>query len=73
MWQAADSEATCSSLSPEVRASLQALIQYAPMCDEIESFWRDPDHQRASTWDDHRDINEVMLATSLVPAGFLHR
>jgi hypothetical protein len=73
MWQAQDTAATYSSQSPEVRASLKALIQYAPICDEIVSFWRDPDHQRATTWSEHRDINEVMLATSLVPVGFLHR
>jgi len=46
-------------------------MEYAPMREEIESFWRDTAHQRASTWTEHRDINEVMLATSLEPEGFL--
>jgi hypothetical protein len=72
MWQAVDSGTKRSSTSPEVRARLQVLIQYAPMRDEIESFWCKPEHQRASTWSAHRDINEVMLATNLVPGGFLH-
>jgi hypothetical protein len=72
MWQAADTEAKRSATTPELRALLQALMQYAPIRDEIESFWRDPAQQRASTWSEHRDINEVMLATSLVPGGFLH-
>jgi len=40
-------------------------------CDEIEAFWRDPEHQRVTTWTEHQDINEVMLATSLAPDGFL--
>ena len=71
MWQAADREAKRSTRSGEVHARLRALIQYAPMRDEIESFWRDPEHRRASTWSEHRDINEVMLATSLAPDGFL--
>ena len=47
------------------------VLRYGPMGDEIESFWRDPDQQRADTWSEHRDINEVMLATSLAPDGFL--
>jgi hypothetical protein len=71
MWQAADSEALCSSTSYEVHARLQALYQYAPMRDEIESFWRNPEHRRTSTWSEHLDINKVMLATSLAPDGFL--
>ena len=37
----------------------------------IESFWLDPRHRQQRTWSAHRDINEVMLATSLVPDGFL--
>lgn len=37
----------------------------------IESFWRTPEHRRARSWSEHRDINEVMLATSLAPEGFL--
>lgn len=41
------------------------------MADEIERFWQDPRHQASPTWEDHRDINQVMLATSLHPEGFL--
>ena len=40
-------------------------------CAEIESFWLPPEHRRVRTWLDHEDINDVMLATSLVPEGFL--
>lgn len=50
---------------------LHALLQYLPLRDEIEDFWRDPEHRRGATWLEHQDINEVMLATSLAPAGFL--
>jgi hypothetical protein len=57
--------------SPEVRAALAVLMRYVPMGDEIESFLRDPARQRAGTWSEHRDINAVMLATSLAPDGFL--
>ncbi|MEA3292463.1 MAG: hypothetical protein U9Q71_09220 [Pseudomonadota bacterium] len=69
MWQAA--AASRAAASPEVYALLQTLTRYTSLGNEIESFWRNPEHQRASTWSEHRDINEVMLATSLVPKGFL--
>jgi len=57
--------------SPEVQERLDALKPYVPLGSAIESFWLDPAHQEARTWSGHRDINEVMLATSLVPGGFL--
>ena len=55
----------------EVHEQIEALAPYRALGPEIESFWRRPQHREARTWSEHRDINEVMLATSLVPAGFL--
>jgi hypothetical protein len=60
-----------SSLGPQERGQLEALLQYVPIGDEIESFWRQPEHQGTDTWLEHRDINEVMLATRLAADGFL--
>lgn len=48
----------------------KSLLRYLPIRDEIETFWSDPENRRSPTWTEHRDINEVMLATSLVPEGF---
>ena len=59
------------SVTPGVRAQIEALVRYASLGDEIEAFWRLPEHQHTSTWSEHRDINEVMLATRLLPDGFL--
>jgi hypothetical protein len=56
---------------PRLRTRVQELMQYLPLRDAIETFWRDPENQRSDTWTEHRDINEVMLATSLAPDGFL--
>jgi hypothetical protein len=53
------------------RELLKALKRYRTLRDDIEVFWRDPQHQSAATWTEHQDINDVMLATSLVPDGFL--
>jgi hypothetical protein len=54
-----------------LRELLKAVQQYLPLRDEIESFWRNTEHQAAETWSGHRDINTVMLATSLAPEGYL--
>lgn len=55
----------------ETRALCVALGRYTPLAAHIRSFWLDSDNQLARSWSEHRDINEVMLATSLVPEGCL--
>jgi hypothetical protein len=55
----------------EVRRELKMLSHYFPLGRQIREFWLDPVHRNSPTWSEHRDINEVMLATSLVPDGFL--
>jgi len=46
-------------------------MRHASMREAIESFWRDPEHQRPRTGSEHRDIKEVMLAACLAAEGFL--
>ena len=55
----------------DLAARLAPLLRYVSVRSEIESFWLEPEHRRADTWLEHEDINEVMLATSLAPDGFL--
>jgi hypothetical protein len=55
---------------PELQDKLRALMRYTYLRKTIENFWSDPANQ-TDTWNEHRDINEVMLATSLSPDGFL--
>ena len=50
---------------------LKVLMDYIPLREAIETFWQNPAQQQATTWTEHQDINEVMLATSLAPDGFL--
>ena len=47
------------------------LIRYVPMGETIETFWLDDTHRRSDTWKEHRDINMVMLATSLASDAYL--
>jgi hypothetical protein len=45
--------------------------EHARLGAAIVDFWLDPASRRAESWTDHQDINDVMLATALAPAGFL--
>jgi hypothetical protein len=49
----------------------EVLAPYVPVGAVIEAFWSNPEHWQSSAWSEHCDINDVMLATSLVPGGFL--
>lgn len=51
--------------TPELLAGLR---RYAALGPAIERVWLSPTSQRTAAWREHRDINSVMLATSLVPA-----
>lgn len=48
----------------------EALMQYQPLQKDIVNFWKNQVNQ-TETWEQHLDINSVMLATSLAPDGFL--
>ena len=58
---------TTSSLHQRV----EALMEYVPLREKIEQFWLDGKNRESGTWTEHREINMVMLATSLEPYGFL--
>ncbi len=68
---AGEAEADPPATSATIRARLQMLGRHLALAERIESFWLDPAHRQGGGWPEHRDINEVMLATSLVPDGFL--
>lgn len=54
-----------------LRKSVEGLSAYLPVSEKIERFWLDENNRKAGSWAEHRDINMVMLATSLAPEGFL--
>ena len=55
----------------ELHARLSGLARFLPLTELIESFWLATDNQQSNSWPGHRDINSVMLATSLAPDGYL--
>ncbi len=71
MREAAEDDRRHSRGSPDARALLEKLGRYDSLRGQIVAFWLEPDHRSGRTWTEHRDINEVMLATALAPEGFL--
>ncbi|HSO35006.1 MAG TPA: hypothetical protein VLT33_20910 [Labilithrix sp.] len=58
-------------LGVAARGSLAELKRYVSLGTEIEDFGLRPEHRRTPSWLAHEDINDVMLATTLAPDGFL--
>ncbi len=54
-----------------LRSRLAPLMRHVPLIEMIERFWLDPANRESATWREHRNINAVMLATSLAPEGCL--
>ena len=55
----------------QVYPLLKTLRNYLPLQEQIEEFWLDTRSRETAIWEDHADINMVMLATSLAPEGYL--
>jgi hypothetical protein len=55
----------------QLRSRVASLLQYAPLGEAVERFWSESANRAADSWQAHRDINTVMLATGLAPDGFL--
>jgi hypothetical protein len=59
-----------AAVSGVLRARLPDFTPYAELAAKIETFWLDPEHRQTRIWLEHRDINDVMLATCLLPEGY---
>jgi hypothetical protein len=57
--------AAAETLGPAAAAELVRIRE------SITAFWLEPAHRGSAAYRDHADINDVMLATSLAPRGFL--
>lgn len=57
--------------SDQFETGLNRLLAHIDLCEKIESFWLNEENRKNVTWREHENINCVMLATSLVPDGFL--
>ena len=68
-----EQEPNAFSDHPTVIPQLSGLTRFFPLGAAIEQFWLDPRHQQTRTWKAHLDINQVMLATCLIPDGYLEK
>jgi hypothetical protein len=50
---------------------IESLKEYQNLIGIIEKFWKMPSNQDSESWEEHENINEVMLGTCLAPDGFL--
>ncbi|MGD2132291.1 MAG: hypothetical protein PVI23_05820 [Maricaulaceae bacterium] len=64
----AEAAAASPNLTRFVSTQLEELRGKSSVSERITSFWSDPQHRNASSWMDHRDINDVMLAAALLDA-----
>jgi hypothetical protein len=55
----------------QLRGRIEAVTRYVPVAETIEEFWLEQVNRESATWQEHHDINTVMLATSLAPEGYL--
>jgi hypothetical protein len=68
-WAEKSNERTAAQTPLQLK--IAALSRYLPLAGEIEDFWLEESNREAGTWREHREINMVMLATTLAPDGFL--
>ena len=60
-----------SGAGPELPKSVESLLKYEWVGDEILAFWLSQAQHPYGRWQEHQNINDVMLATTLIPGGFL--
>ena len=55
----------------QLNSILSRLSRFYPISELINDFWSKSQHRLASSWLDHEDINNVMLATGFAPESYL--
>jgi hypothetical protein len=60
-----------SESSPALLQTIDQLLPYETLSDEIVGLWLPHAEHQDETWKAHQDINDVMLATALIPDTFL--
>lgn len=67
----ADLSAPMPAGADALAESLSRIRPFFRLSRQIEQVWLAPENRRFAAWTDHQDINDVMLATSLAPGGYL--
>ena len=56
---------------PDLRRPVELLLSHKTLCGEIVDIWLKKAQFNDESWDAHRDINDIMLVTALLPHMFL--
>jgi hypothetical protein len=68
-------ELTGDALEYSLRLGLNTrvddLLGFVDLGEDVQDFWLNPANREVRSWTEHREINMVMLATSVAPDGFL--
>ena len=56
---------------PGLQRAVELLLPYEALSEEIIRIWLPYAQHQDKNWQAHRDINDVMLATALIPDLFL--
>jgi hypothetical protein len=60
-----------SASRPALRRAVELLLPYESFSERIVGFWMPHAQYQGASWQAHRNINDVMLATALTPDTFL--
>jgi hypothetical protein len=69
--KAIDGLPAVSSSDAQDEAARRELRGFLPLAQHIVDFWIRRENRRVRSWTEHEDINDVMLATALMPGGYL--
>lgn len=71
MQAAMKTESWANSAHKDIVRLLRELALFSSLGGAIESTWRQRTNRQSRSWNEHGDINSVMLATAMVPDLFL--
>ncbi len=55
----------------DIYSHIRGIMDYFHLAERINTFWLKRDNRESGSWTEHREIDMVMLATSLSPEGYL--
>ena len=70
-WDAITKYGSGLGSRPALRRNVDLLLPYESFSEKIASFWIPHAQHHDASWQAHQNINDVMLATALLPDMFL--
>ena len=71
LWCVLERDAASLDAQPALRQALDQLVAQVPLARTLTDTWCDVERSGDPLWRAHQDINTVMLATALVPSGYI--